>query len=162
MKYKTRQKTVEAVGYAGMDEKRGPLMTECPKWIEDLIQNDELEIYRLDSDNFHWTLCGFVLHGKELNPGEYLVKDGDDVYAMDQSTFEKTFAKGESDDDIAALNESNRNLRAIAREMYEILLMIPSSWEDDKHNTKDYKDRLNKLGVELHPGLIGKETDNSL
>ena len=48
---------------------------------------------------------------------------------------------------VAKLNEHNRRLRSVAREMYQILLTMPSSWEDETHHAKRYKDELTELGV---------------
>lgn len=48
---------------------------------------------------------------------------------------------------IGKLNERNRRLCVVAREMYKSLLYAPSSWEDEDRNIKYYKDELKELGV---------------
>lgn len=50
---------------------------------------------------------------------------------------------------IGKLNETNRRLRAVSREMYRCLLSMPSGWEDETHHIKHFKDELQSLGVEL-------------
>lgn len=48
---------------------------------------------------------------------------------------------------IAKLNERNRRLCNLVREMWSCLSMAPSSWEDDEHHAKRFWDGMHELGI---------------
>ena len=44
-------------------------------------------------------------------------------------------------------NENYERLCGVAVEMYKCLLMAPSSWEDETHHIKHFRDALVELGA---------------
>lgn len=50
-------------------------------------------------------------------------------------------------DTISKLNDDNRRLRELVRDMWTCLKIMPSSWEDDKFHAKYFWDCMRELGV---------------
>lgn len=48
---------------------------------------------------------------------------------------------------ISKLNERNRRLCVVARDMYRCLMTMPSGWEDETYHIKHFKDELKDLGA---------------